>query len=166
MSFRNAAWCALVLVIVFAPLARAQEPMPMGTNTDQMKLAAFPGLPTCIPGALLNGDATKGAFIAYAKGRAGCIVPWHWHTASEHVMLVSGVLRMETKDGKPFELKAGGFALVPSHHVHQARCLKSCAMYIYSDGAFDMHYVDSKGNDLTPDDALKAVKETPGRPPG
>jgi len=32
-------------------------------------------------------------------------------------------------------------------------------MYIYSDVAFDIHYVDAQGNESSPADALKAVKE-------
>jgi hypothetical protein len=24
------------------------------------------------------------------KGAAGCVVPWHWHTPTEHMMIVSG----------------------------------------------------------------------------
>lgn len=49
---------------------------------------------------------------------------------------------------------------------HQAACPKGCTMYIYSDGAFDIHYIDNYGNELTPDAALGAVKETAARPPG
>jgi quercetin dioxygenase-like cupin family protein len=164
MTLRNHAWCSMLLVIFLAPVAQADE--PMGMNTNQMKLGAFPGLPTCIPGAVVKGDPAKEAFIAYAKVEGRCVVPWHWHTANEHLIVVSGVLHMETKDGKPLMLRAGGFAMMPSHHAHQASCLKSCSIYVYSDGPFDMHYIDANGNETTPDDALKTVKEKPGRPPG
>jgi hypothetical protein len=74
-------------------------------------------------------------------------------------MLVSGIARLEMKDGKPFTLRAGGFAKMPSRHIHQFRCEQECLMYVYSDGAFDIHYVDEKGNEITPDEALKAGKE-------
>ncbi|HJT16309.1 MAG TPA: cupin domain-containing protein [Thermoanaerobaculia bacterium] len=139
--------------------------MPMATNVNQMKFGPTPGLPTCVTGALTKSDPGTGAFIAYAKIDAGCIVPWHWHNAAEHLMIVSGVAHMETMDAAPVDVSAGGFALVPSHHQHQASCPKGCTMYVYSDGAFDIHYVDKQGNDLTPEAALGALKETPGRPP-
>ena len=154
---------AMLLVILAAPLARAAE--PMGTNVSQMKLGPVPGLPTCLVGAIVNGDATKGPFIAYAKIDSHCTVPWHWHTASEHLMIISGVLHMEMKDAKPLNLRAGGFALVPPHHEHLAGCSKPCSMYVYSDGPFDIHFVDAKGNELAPADAMKPLKETPARPP-
>jgi len=80
-------------------------------------------------------------------------------------MMVSGSIRMEMKDAKPVTLHAGGFALMPSRHVHQATCTKPCTLYVYSDAIFDMHYVDAKGQELSPDEALKAVKEIPAKPP-
>ena len=75
-------------------------------------------------------------------------------------MLVSGVARVEAKDGKLFTLQAGGFAMMPSRHVHQFRCTSACRMYVYSDAPFDIHYVDGQGQEISPADALKAVKET------
>ena len=76
-------------------------------------------------------------------------------------MLVSGVARLEMKDGKPFTLRAGGFAKMPSRHVHQFRCEQACLLYVYSDASFDIHYVDGQGDEITPAEALKAVKEKP-----
>jgi quercetin dioxygenase-like cupin family protein len=64
------------------------------------------------------------------------------------------------KGEKPITLKAGGFAIMPAHHVHQFRCIENCVLYIYSDTAFDIHYVDQQGKEILPVDALKAVKET------
>ena len=72
---------------------------------------------------------------------------------------------MEAKDGKPLTLRAGGFAMMPSRHIHQFRCTASCVFYRYSDAALDIHYVDGQGKDISPDDALKAVKETAAKPP-
>jgi hypothetical protein len=155
----------LLSILVCAAAYAADVPM-VGTNPDQMKFGPTPGLPTCVSGALAKGDPATGPFIAYAKIDAGCVVPWHWHNATEHLMIVSGVTRVETKDGAPIDLRAGGFALMPAHHQHQASCPKGCTMYVYSDGAFDIHYVDNQGNELTPDAALGALKETAARPPG
>ena len=41
-------------------------------------------------------------------------------------MMVSGPARLERKDGKPFTLQPGGFALMLPRHVHQFRCLRAC----------------------------------------
>ena len=78
-------------------------------------------------------------------------------------MIVSGVARVEEKDGKPVTLRQGGFALLSSRHVHQFRCTTACVLYVYSDVAFDIHYVDGQGKEISPDAALKAVKEKSGK---
>ena len=130
----------------------------MGLNVAEMKFAAFPGMPTCTSGAVVSGDPSKGASILYAKMATGCAIPWHWHTPSEHLMMVSGEGQMDMKEAS-LTLKAGGFALMPSHHPHQFRCLAECALYVYSDAAFDIHYLDPGGQEITPEAAMKAVKQ-------
>jgi quercetin dioxygenase-like cupin family protein len=140
----------------------AQGAAGQGTvvNIAEMKFVAFPGLPTCATGAVQSGDPAKGPAIIVSKTAAGCAIPWHWHTPTEHLMMVSGVAHLEMKDAKPAILRAGGFAMMPSHHVHQFRCTEACSFYVYSDAPFDIHYVDGQGKDLSPDEALRAVKET------
>jgi len=41
--------------------------------------------------------------------------------------------------------------------ANQFRCQQACQMYIYSDAAFDIHYVNAQGNEIPAADALKAV---------
>jgi len=75
-------------------------------------------------------------------------------------MIVSGVARLDMKDAKSLTLRSGGFAMLPTRHVHQFRCQQACSLYIYSDVAFDIHYVNAAGTEISPADALRAVKET------
>lgn len=166
MSIRRRIWgstFSLSMVLLVAASAHAQEMagQSSGRNVSAMKLMTIPGLPTCAKGSVQSGDPTKGPSVIFAKIPTGCSIPWHWHTPNEHVMIVSGVGRLEMKDGKPLTLRAGGFALMASHHVHQFRCLQGCQLYIYSDVAFDIHYVNGQGNEISPAEALKALKETP-----
>jgi hypothetical protein len=44
---------------------------------------------------------------------------------------------------------------MPSHHVHQARCSRTCAFFSISDATFDIHYVDDAGKEISMDEALK-----------
>jgi quercetin dioxygenase-like cupin family protein len=148
-----------------APAPAPAAAMPAAQNVAEMKFVAFPGMPTCASGSVQNGDPTKGPSILLAKMAAGCVFPWHWHTPNEHLMMVSGTGRMEMKDGKPVTLRPGGFAMMPSRHVHQFGCSAACSLYVYSDGAFDMHYVDAQGQEISPEAALMAVKETPAPAP-
>jgi quercetin dioxygenase-like cupin family protein len=156
-----AAFLGFLCLTLFTHEAVAQAAAEAaGQNVTDMKFVAFPGMPTCSTASVLSGNPGKGSSIVIAKAKSGCLFPWHWHTPAEHVMMVSGTARVEMKDAKPVTLQAGGFAVMPSHHVHQFNCAKTCLLYIYSDAAFDMHYVDDKGQEISPGDALKKVKET------
>ena len=170
MNHRRLLGIALVassLVLPTPHVARGQatSDQPMARNLKDMTFAAFPGMPTCAPGAVLDGDPAKGPSIIIAKLPVGCTIPWHWHTPNEHVMMVSGVARMDMKDGKPVTLRAGAYAMMPSRHVHQMHCVTACVLYVSSDAPFDIHYVDAQGNEITPDEALKAVKEVAATEP-
>jgi quercetin dioxygenase-like cupin family protein len=165
MSNRLQVWSTMLAassILLVPAVARGQQAggQPTARNMSEMKFSTVPGLPTCAPGSVQSGDPSKGPSVIIAKQAAGCSIPWHWHTPNEHLMIVTGTARVEAKDGKPFTLRAGGFAMMPSRHVHQFRCTSACVLYVYSDAAFDIHYVDAQGKEISPDDALKAVKET------
>jgi quercetin dioxygenase-like cupin family protein len=93
------------------------------------------------------------------KATSGCVIPWHWHTPAEHVIILKGSAKMEMKDGgKGVVLTAGGYAMLPSKHVHQFTCTAACTAFVTSDTAFDIHYVDSEGKEIAPDLALAKKK--------
>jgi quercetin dioxygenase-like cupin family protein len=150
-------------ILIMSSAALAQPPAEQhagGRNAGEMKFAPVQNLPTCVEGAVQVGDPAKEPFVIVLRAKAGCVVPWHWHSASERVMVVSGTLRMEMKDSpKVLALEAGGFANLPAKHQHQARCEKTCTAFIQSDGKFDIHYVDKAGQEITPEQALKPHNE-------
>lgn len=150
---------SLMLTTVISAAAYGQE--MSGTNLADMKFTWLPPLPTCAKGSVASGNPMNGTSIIIAKLASGCTIPWHWHTPDEHVMIGSGVGRMEMQGSKAVTLSSGGFALMPSNHIHQFTCIKACQLYIYSNVAFDIHYVDKTGKEIPPAEALKAVKETP-----
>src|SRR2546430_7794579 len=47
--------------------------------------------------------------------RSGCMIPWHWHTPTEHVMIVSGSAKVEMKGGSNATLGPGGYARSEEH---------------------------------------------------
>ena len=153
---------AALLLLLTSVSARGQElnGQSSGRNVSDMKFTRIPPLPTCAVAAVQSGNPAAGPSLIIAKLPAGCSIPWHWHTPNEHLMIVSGVARVDMKDGKPLLLRTGGFAMMASHHVHQFTCQRACQLYIYSDVAFDIHYVNKAGNEISPAEALKAVRET------
>ena len=155
----------VLMTLLAAPtFAQSAADVPV-RNVADVKFAELPGMPTCATAFVQTGDPSKGASILLAKMAAGCVVPWHWHTPNENLMMVSGPGLVEMTGGKAFTLKPGGFAQMPSKHVHQFRCPKGCMLYVNSDAAFDMHYVDAEGSDLSPAEALKKVHEAAGAAP-
>lgn len=156
-----AAIMLIAFFIISAELAQGQETaiQPGGRNMAEMQFSTVPGLPTCAPVSVQSGNPAKGPSIILIKVAADCSIPWHWHTPNEHVMMVSGV-RMDIKGGESLILQAGGFAMMPSHHVHQFRAIQPCVFFLYSDKSFDIHYVDGQGKEISPAEALKRVNET------
>jgi quercetin dioxygenase-like cupin family protein len=157
----------LVLLFVLGAVANATEP-PSAKNMSQMKFAPVPGLPTCFSASITSGDPTQTAFVGLVKLKAGCVIPSHWHSASEQLFIVDGNARMEMKDGdhsEPVTLTAGAFTNLPPQHVHQLRCAKGCTLVLVSDGKFDIHYVDAQGKEVPPAEAMKPLQETPAALP-
>jgi gentisate 1,2-dioxygenase len=122
------------------------------------KFSALPGLPACMTLSAQRGDPTKGPAIIIAKFTSGCSVPWHWHTAGENLMVVSGKGKLEMKDAAPAPLAAGDYVYLPGSHQHQFTCVSACTMFDSTDGAFDIHYIDKDGKEIPPDQALAAKK--------
>ena len=122
------------------------------------KFVNFPNTPDCITGAVESGDPEHGPSMLLAKFAPGCAAPWHFHTPNEQVMLINGALQVQMKDGQPVLMHRGDFVLAPSHHIHMAKCTGAapCLMFLYSDAAFDIHYVDAAGAEIPLGDALKA----------
>jgi hypothetical protein len=57
-------------------------------------------------------------------------------------------------------VRTGDYLHLPSKHVHQFTCITACKLFLAIDAAFDIHYVDASGNEISPDDALKAKAHT------
>jgi quercetin dioxygenase-like cupin family protein len=149
---------AVILLLSLSVSAAAQDDMVFApAKTD--KFANLPGLPACLKVAVLRGDPSKGAAALMLKFTAGCTVPWHWHTAGEQLLLVSGSGRAEMKDGKPAAMHPGDYAYLPAKNVHQFTALAPTMLLNLPDAAFDIHYVDKSGSEIPPDQALKLASK-------
>jgi len=145
------------VVVAFGPaIGVLAEDEPLAVSPATLSFSTPPGLPPCVKTAALKGDPAKGAAVVFAKTTAGCRVPWHWHTATEQLLFVSGTGIIEMKDGRPLRLQTGAYTVLPGHHLHEVMCVLACTMFVLSDGAFDIHYVDQAGNEIPPEQALKS----------
>lgn len=149
-------FAALLVASLF--VAHAEETSVV-RKLSENKLAAMPGLPSCVTMAVEYGDPSKGPSVIVFKATSGCVIPWHWHTPTEHVMIVSGSAKIEMKDGAhTATIGPGGYAMLPSKHQHQFTCASACTAFVGSDAAFDIHYVDANGKEISPDVALTKTK--------
>lgn len=156
---------AMLLVLCCLPASMAAQDGMVLAAAKSDKFVNLPGLPKCLTVAVLRGDPSKEAAALMLKFTPGCTVPWHWHTAGEQLMIVSGVGTAQMKDGKPASMHAGDYAYLPAKSVHQFTAVSATMMLNLPDGAFDIHYVDKGGNEIPPDQALKpaAKKAAPSK---
>jgi mannose-6-phosphate isomerase-like protein (cupin superfamily) len=94
----------------------------------------------CLSSALETGDPATGPSTWILKAPAGCVVPWHRHTAEEHLIIISGAVLAEMSDHPPTRLGPGGFAVMRSQMPHQFSCRgkSPCLMMVSFDRAYDI----------------------------
>jgi quercetin dioxygenase-like cupin family protein len=126
------------------------------------KFVSAPGVPACTSFAPLRGDMGKGASTLMVRMKSGCLVPYHWHTPSEEIVVLQGSPYAQMMGLRPYYLKVGSYSQLPSHHMHRFKCVSrnDCLMFLVADGAFDIHFVDDQGTEISTDAALEAAKKS------
>lgn len=161
MTFRwNRTWAFVLLVALVsaegAVSADAKEKEQMTTvDPRTLKFTEIPDMPACASAAILRGDPRFGAAWVLLKLASGCEVPWHWHSANETLLVISGRGAVSMKEGPPLRFVPGAYASLPSHHPHKASCSRTCLLFNSADDAFDIHYVDANGEEISAKKALK-----------
>lgn len=152
---RLGAMVILATLLLTASLLAQNDKMTYA-SVASTKFGNLPVLPKCMTIAAQHGDPFKEAAAIAAKFTSGCVVPWHWHTAAENIILLSGKGKIEMKDGASHAVSAGDYLYLPGKQAHQFTCTMACRMYDFPDGAFDIHYVDKDGKEIQPDEAFKS----------
>jgi quercetin dioxygenase-like cupin family protein len=165
-----ASFAALTAVVGLSRLAaQGTDNQPIVSPASGAKFAPLPNAPECFTVAVEKGDPAKGPSVILAKFAPGCVAPFHWHTPSETAMVVSGSLEIQMKGDKSLVTHHGDFAYLPSHHVHRAACLipLPCIVFLTSDAAFDIHWVNGAGQEIPLAAAIKIVQQagpSPAKP--
>ena len=96
----------------------------------------------CLLSAIETGDPTTGRSTLILKASPGCVVPWHFHTAEEQLIIISGTVLAEMTDHQPTRLGPGGFAMMGGHTPHQFTCQgkSACLMIVAFDRAYDIYW--------------------------
>ena len=114
-----------------------------------------PALPSCGVGTVKDGNPGAGPSVIHIAFQPGCVIPWHWHTPNERIVVVSGSARAEMKGMAPLMLKQGDFILLSTKQIHQFTAVTGVEIVDFSDAPFDIHYVDATGGEIPYQDALK-----------
>jgi len=100
----------------------------------------------CLSYAVESGDPDHGASTMILKAAPGCVVPWHYHTAREELMVARGRVLTEMEGMLSTPLEPGGFGVMGSGEKHQFRCTErtECILFVTFDRAYDIHWVREK----------------------
>ena len=137
---------ALAVLLAVAMTLSAQA--PKSGIVRQLSDVKFPkgDSPDCLQFALENGDLETGPSTAIMKASPNCVVPPHYHTAEEQLIIVRGQVSTGM-DGMPETLLGpGGFAMMPGKRVHWFSCKgkDECLMFVTFDRAYDIVWVNQK----------------------
>jgi len=100
----------------------------------------FDGEPTCLKVARENGDPDIGASTFLLEAPSGCVVPAHYHTAEEQLMVVRGDVLTGMDGMSETTMGPGGFAMMPSKAMHWFTCKSkdTCLMFVTFDRKYDI----------------------------
>jgi hypothetical protein len=164
MAIRSNRIAALLIMLVTAAAVgksvpiHAEEQM-ITLDPQALKFIAIPNMPACATAAILRGNPRWGPAWVLLRLAAGCKVPWHWHTANETLLVISGRGSVTAKDGRPLQFTPGAFASLPNHHAHHASCTRTCLLFNTADAAFDIHYVGANGEEISAEEALRPAPQ-------
>ena len=133
------------LVILFVAVSASSQgqgqisPHGMVTPLASANLV-FDGEPACLKVARENGDPDKGASTFLLEAPSGCVVPAHYHTAEEQLMVVRGDVLTGMDGMAETTLGPGGFAMMPGKAMHWFSCKSkdACLMFVTFDRKYDI----------------------------
>lgn len=130
---------ALSLLFGLTPsLAAAKTPPPepaLSITADDPQLK-WGGCPPFMPKgceiAMLHGDPAKANLDVFFRVPAKAVIPLHWHTSAERMILITGELHVTYEGQKTAVLKPGTYAYGPAKRSHHAVCAGEtpCVLFI------------------------------------
>ena len=137
-NWKTIAWFAM---LISGPVLA--EDAAMGTIKPLSSVRFLPDKDVkCLSSALEAGDPTRGPSTFILKAPPGCVVPWHYHTAEEQLIIISGMALAEMLGHPSTRLGAGGFAMMGGRMPHQFTCQgkSPCLMIVVFNRAYDIYW--------------------------
>jgi quercetin dioxygenase-like cupin family protein len=140
--------CVSLLIVAVSAAARAQSPAPepasIRTVQDTLQWGPCPEfMPKGCGIAVLHGDPAKPNADVFFRVPGGAVIPAHWHTSAERMVLVAGEMKVAYSGQKPSTLRPGTYAYGPAKAPHDATCTGTapCVLFIAFEGPVDAHPV-------------------------
>ena len=126
-----------------APAAHAAEPL-LARAADDPALVWGPCPPFLPKGcglAVLHGDPARPNVDVLFRVPAGAVIPRHWHSSAERMVLIAGALKVAYDGREPVTLKPGMYAYGPPKLPHSGICegSESCVLFIAFEAPLDAH---------------------------
>lgn len=82
--------------------------------------------------AVLHGDPSKNNVDVFFKVPSNYVIPAHWHSSAERMILISGELSVTYEGEKEQIMKVGSYAFGPAAKPHTAKCGSKdpCVLFI------------------------------------
>ena len=131
-----------ILLLAVTVSAQAPESGPKPGIVRQLSEVKFPSGdgPDCLQFFLENGNLKTGSSTAIMKAAPKCVVPPHYHTAEEQLIIVKGNVSTGMEGMRDTVLGPGGFAMMPSKQPHWFTCTaqEECLMFVTFDRPYDI----------------------------
>lgn len=134
--------CLLLVVTVSAQAPKTESKSGIVRQLAEVRFPPGEG-PDCLQFLLENGDMKTGPSTAIMKAKPNCVVPPHYHTAEEQLIIVKGDVSTGMEGMKDAVLGPGGFAMMPSKAPHWFSCTakEECLMFVTFDRAYDIVWI-------------------------
>ncbi len=140
---RLPASAALLALLVACPFVAAfAQDIPLARTAGETALK-WGGCPDFMPKgceiAVLHGDPAKNNADVFFKVPANAVIPRHWHTSAERMVLVAGELQVTYDGHETAVLKPGSYAYGPARLPHKAECGAGgpCVLFIAFESPVD-----------------------------
>ena len=140
--FFRAAPFVLLLLAVAASLSSQEQHHGVVRPLSDVKFEPDDDV-KCLDSVLETGDPAKGASTFLLRAAPNCLVPLHYHSAEEQLIVVRGDVETGMAGVSPRVLQAGGFAMMPSKANHWFSCKskEGCLMFVTFDRTYDIFWV-------------------------
>lgn len=141
-------WGLGLLLALGIPLTAAQAEPALATRADASDLKwgkCPPFMPAGCEIAVLHGDPAQANVDVFFRVPARAVIPPHWHTSAERMILVAGEMHVTYEGQRTTVLKPGSYAYGPPGRPHRAACVGDapCVLFIAFEHPVDAFPVDA-----------------------